>query len=58
MKDQEEEKQENTTGDASQPNIQDKPDDIRVPTVTPANDSGEPGPDDEGSSDKSEASGG
>jgi len=28
----------------SEPNIQSKPDDKRVPTVTPANDNGEPGP--------------
>ncbi|WDF53644.1 hypothetical protein [Mucilaginibacter sp. KACC 22063] len=37
------------TGDASiqqgnEPNVQDKPDDVLVPTVTPDHDNGEPGP--------------
>ncbi|MCJ8209835.1 hypothetical protein MUY27_08950 [Mucilaginibacter sp. RS28] len=28
----------------NEPNVQDKPDEVRVPTVTPGNDSGDPGP--------------
>ncbi|GGH07225.1 hypothetical protein [Mucilaginibacter phyllosphaerae] len=31
----------------SEPNVQDKPDDTRVKTVTPGNDNGDPGPDTE-----------
>jgi hypothetical protein len=44
-----EEKQENTNGKhdlakGNQPNVQKKPDNERVKTVTPDNDSGDPGP--------------
>ena len=45
MKDQNKEKQESEKKNAeNQPNLQDKPDDTRVPTITPANENGEPGP--------------
>jgi len=37
----EEKKEEFSKGE---PNVQDKPDDKRVPTVTPANENGKPGP--------------
>lgn len=36
----------------NQPNVQDKPDDKRVKTVTPANDNGKPGPSIKGNNEK------
>ena len=45
MKDQNQENQDNEKKSAeNQSNLQDKPDDTRVPTITPANDNGEPVP--------------
>lgn len=35
-----------------EPGVQDKPDEVRVKTVTPDNDNGDPGPSDEQSSNK------
>lgn len=35
----------NSRGSKSEPYVQDKPDEKRVKTVTPANDNGKPGPD-------------
>ncbi len=45
MKNAEKEKQtDNLTRDKSEPYVQDKPDEKRVKTVTPANDNGKAGP--------------
>jgi hypothetical protein len=41
------------TSTSQEPTEQDKPDEVRVPTVTPGNENGDPGPDEEPEDDSS-----